>query len=149
MSGSNRLKGRLVLDSSVLIEMAYATELGEIMRSTFEMETPEAYTTQLALTETFYVLCRKLGAAIAQKMIEALLESKYLTPATKGELASVAGRIKCDRTISLADSYVIAAAQMESATAVFSRRERELQNEISKKPFDIDILFLEDLMPKR
>jgi len=56
-----------------------------------------------------------------------------------------AGAYKCGRTISLADCYVIAIAELQHATAVFARHENGLDEEIRRKPFDVSILFLEDL----
>jgi hypothetical protein len=47
--------------------------------------------------------------------------------------------------MSLADCYVIATARTHGASAVFARHEKDLDAEIKRKRFDIDVLFLEDL----
>ncbi len=52
-------KKALVLDTSVLIEIAYATKIGE--KSVKLIEERLAYTTELATAEMFYIICRKIG----------------------------------------------------------------------------------------
>lgn len=48
------LKKKLVFDASVLIELAYATDLGE--KALKLMRQREIYTTEQAITELFYIL---------------------------------------------------------------------------------------------
>jgi len=134
-------KKALVLDASVLIEMAYATELGEKAKKLIEERL--AYTTELAIAETYYILCRKIGPNNAREKIENLLDSGYLSVLHIDPLSL--GRIKCERAISLADSYVIALARKIKGVALFARKEKELAEETKKRGFEVDILFLEEL----
>jgi predicted nucleic acid-binding protein len=55
------LKGKLAIDTSALIELIYCDSLGQKLKKALETDTVEAYTTELAITELRYVLCRKLG----------------------------------------------------------------------------------------
>ena len=60
------------------------------------------------------------------------------------ELDMAAGVFKCERAISLADCYVLGLAELEGATALFGRRESELEKEVKKKAFAVPVRFLED-----
>jgi hypothetical protein len=60
------------------------------------------------------------------------------------ELDMAAGTIKCERAISLADCYVLGLAKLEGVTALFAKREKELEKEIEERAFDIPVQFLED-----
>lgn len=134
-------KKALVLDTSVLIEIAYATKIGE--KAVKLIEERLAYTTELAITEMFYIICRKIGPDNAKEKIENLLNSGYLSILHVDPLSP--GRVKCRRAISLADSYIIALAEKIKGIALFARKEKELVNEIKKKKFDVEILFLEEI----
>jgi len=111
----------IVIDASVLIEMLYDTKIGRKAKKLLENST--TYTTELAITETYYILCKELGSEEARDRINSLLDSGYI------DVLSVepdkVGDIKCERTISLADSYVLALAEKINAVAVFARREKE------------------------
>ena len=137
---------KLVYDASVLIEMVYGTEIGKYALELAQSSEHDVYTTDIALAELYYILCRNLGLEEADTKIKELHESEciinlYVSP-------QEGGRIKCYRAISLADSFVIALAKKIKAAAVFAKKERELQREIDKRPFDIDIIFLEDFVKK-
>jgi hypothetical protein len=128
-----------VLDASALIELAYATPTGEKVKNLLE-DAGEALTTQLALTELYYILCRKLGAKFAREKLNDLMASNYVIP--YGEpLISEAGKIKCERKISLADSHIIALANKINGRAIFARREKELDREDKSRAFEVELLF--------
>jgi len=134
-------KKRLVFDASVLIELAYATELGK--KALELMKLNDVYVTELAIVETYYILCRKLGEEKAAEKIENLLESGYV------EIFNVSpikvGKIKCSRAISIADCYTIALAEKIKGVAIFARKEKELIKEMRRQEFSTQIMFLEDL----
>ncbi len=134
----------LVVDAGVLIEIAYATKLGEAAARVIE-ESP-SYTTPYAITELFYVLCRRFSSEFAEEKVTLLLESNYVKVEHSSELCLEAGKIKCERRISLADCYIIALAKMLAGKAMFARREREIQKESDRKPFDVEIIYAEDLI---
>ena len=55
------LKGKLAIDTSALIELIYCEAPGQKLKTTLESDLVEAWTTELAVAELKYVLCRKLG----------------------------------------------------------------------------------------
>jgi len=57
-----------------------------------------------------------------------------------------AGKIKCKRSISIADSYIIACALELDAKALFARKEKEIIQEIGKRKFERPVVFLQDLI---
>jgi len=130
-----------VFDASVLIELAYATNLGE--KALKLMKQRDIYTTEFAIAETFYILCRKLGEEEAKKKVNDLLASGFIDLLYVSPFE--AGRIKCKRAISLADCYAIALAEKVKGCAVFAKKEEEMMKEIERKEFPIPIVFLEDL----
>ena len=73
------LKGKLAIDTSALIELMYCDILGQKLKKALETEMVEAYTTELAITELRYVLCRKLGWQQSKERVNKLLASGYFT----------------------------------------------------------------------
>jgi len=98
-----------------------------------------------AVAELFYILCRRKGREFAREAVEALLWSGYVRVGSSTELDVEAGRYKCERSVSLADCYVLAMAKLLGAAAVFARREHDLAREMSLRKFDVGVLFLEDI----
>jgi hypothetical protein len=137
-----------VLDASVLVELAYGTKVGEAIKTLLE-ESDKAFTTQLSLTELFYILCRKLGAELAEKKITDLIESGYITPEQPRSLIYEVGKIKCKRAISLADCYIIALAKEVGGKAVFARKEREIEKEMMKEVFEVEFVFGDELIGQK
>ena len=93
-------------------------------------------------SEIFYILCRQLGNSIAKQKIDILLECVEVIEGR--EIQILAGKYKCVRSISLSDCFTLAVAEKLDIPALF-RKERELVNEIKKKKFEIEIVFIEDL----
>ena len=60
-------------------------------------------------------------------------------------LVDLAAKYKCERSISLADCFVLALAKRLGCKALFTRREQELVKEMNKKKFDVEILFLSQI----
>ena len=123
------------------------TKAGETIREYFETLKPEetANCSMLAISEIFYVLCRLRGVAFAEDKINNMVKSQVLKIYSTTELAIETGRIKCERAISLADCGCIATAKLANAKAVFAGKEEEIVREMERKPFDIEIIFLEEL----
>jgi predicted nucleic acid-binding protein len=140
------LRGNIALDSSVLIEYLTGTKTGEILKQYFETLKPEEKVScsLLTISEVFYVLCRLRGAKFAEEKINDMLTSRVLDICDSAEIAVRTGKIKCERSISLADCSCIAVAEMANAKAVFAKKEKELVKEIEKKPFNREIIFLQD-----
>lgn len=115
------------------------------MRDALLEENVYAYTTEIAVTEVKYILCRRLGWEEGCKRVNKLLNSGYIEVYGTGQLVDVAAKYKCGRSISLADCFTLALAKKLDCKALFARKEQELIKEIDKKPFDVEILFLEDI----
>ncbi len=139
------LKGKLVIDTSALIELIYCDKLGQKLKKALETNMVEAYTTELAITELRYVLCRKLGWQQSKQRVDKLLASGYFTVGDTSQLINEAAKIKCQRAISLPDCFILALANKIAGNALFARQEQELADEMVKKSFGSTLLFLEEL----
>ena len=137
---------RLSLDSSVLIAYLLGEETGEIAKTRIFQLGRTLFFNRLGLAEVFYTLCRKKGFNSAKESVTTFIQTHYCTFEDSSDLAIEAASYKCERSVSLADCYVIALAKLRGSTAVFARRERELVAEMDRKEFDVPILFLEDLV---
>lgn len=140
------LQGKLSIDSSVLIAYLLGEETGEFAGTHIFQPGKVILFNRLGLTEVFYTLCRKRGINFAKESVTTFIQTRYCTFEDSDDLAIEAAAYKCERAVSLADCYVIALAKLRGSTAVFARREREIVAEISRKKFDVPILFLEDLI---
>ena len=138
------LKGKLAIDTSALIELIYCDILGQKLKKALETDMVEAYTTELAITELRYVLCRKLGWQQSKERVNKLLASGYFTVEDTSQLINEAAKIKCQRAISLPDCFILALAHKIDGNALFARQEQELADEMGKKSFGITLLFLEE-----
>jgi len=138
------LSGKLVLDTSALIELISSTPTGLKLKKALKNGVAEASTTELNIAELRYILCRRLGLAEANERVDKLLASGYITVDSISPLILEASRYKCERAISLADCFCLALAQKSFYSALFARVEKDLVKEKQRKPFDVEILFLED-----
>ena len=139
------LKGKLAIDTSALIELLYCDSLGQRLKKALETDVIEAYITELAITELRYILCRKLGWPQSSEKVNKLLASGYFTVEDTSRLIDEAAKIKCKRAISLPDCFTLALAHKITCSALFARKEQELADEMKKKPFDVSLLFMEEL----
>ena len=138
------ITGTLVLDASVLIDLLTLSKRGKVIMKLLLDDLIDAHTTEYAIIETKYILCRKIGWDSANERVNKLLASGYINVVKTDEIMDLAAKYKCMRRISLADSLVIALAKKLDCKVVFSRKEKEIAEEIKKKKFDVKILFLED-----
>ena len=138
------LKGKLAIDTSALIELIYCEAPGQNLKNVLESDVVEAWTSEIAIAELRYVLCRKLGWRESNERVNKLLASGYLKVEDTLTLINEASKTKCTRAISLPDCFTIALAQKIEGNALFARKEQDLIKEMQKKPFDVKILFLED-----
>ena len=139
------LRGNTALDTSALIEYLTGTKAGETIKTYFETLKPEetANCSTLTISEIFYVLCRLRGLKFAEDKVNDMLKSQTTQVHNTTDLAVQTGKIKCERAISLADCSCIATAKLANAKAVFARKEKELLREMERKPFDVEITFLQ------
>lgn len=138
------LSGRLVLDGSALVDAVFSSPSGVRLVEVLEKELVIAYTTELGIAELRYVVCRKLGLKESKERVDKLLASGYVQVEDVSGLIEDTARLKCERAISLADCFCLALARKNGCGALFARRESDLIKEMRKKPFDVEVLFLED-----
>jgi len=138
------LKGKLAVDTSALIELIYCDEPGQELKKALESDLVEAWTTELAVAELRYVLCRKLGRHQSNERVNKLLASGYIKVEDTLKLINQASKIKCRRAISLPDCFTLALAHQISGNALFARKEQDLTAEMHKEPFEVNILFLDE-----
>lgn len=140
------LSASYALDTSVLIEMLTSSPLGNRLMNSLIAYSTRAYTSEVNLAEAEYVLCRRLGYEAAKAKMDKLRKSNFLLIADTEQTSRIAARIKCQRSLSLADCYSIATSKATESKALFAFREQELTREIGRKPEDIEVSFLEDLI---
>lgn len=143
------LKGVYAADTSTLIELVYGSLPGEALRDALLEEDVEVVTHELAIAEFRYVLCRKIGKKRGKARVEKLLASGYIMVEDVSGLIESAADYKCMRAISLPDCFTLSLGREKSLPVLFAGREGELVKEMDRKPFKIEILFLEDYTPTR
>lgn len=147
MRGKRGLTETLSIDSGLVLAYLLGEDLGEIARDEILSRKRRAYCSKVAVSELFYILCRRLGEDFAREAVGALLNSGRVSVVSSDEVDMEAGAYKCARGVSLADCYVLAVAKAFNAAAVFAKREDDLDREAGRKPVDVEMVFLED-MPK-
>ena len=138
------LKGKLAVDTSALIELIFCDEPGQKLKKALESDLVEAWTTELAVAELRYVLCRKLGWHQSTERVNKLLASGYIKVEDTLKLINHASKTKCKRAISLPDCFILALAHQIAGDALFARKEQDLTAEMQKEPFEVNIIFLEN-----
>jgi hypothetical protein len=133
----------VVFDGGAVIELLLIGEDSSLFKNIAE-EIIIPTTTDLAIVEAEYILCRKFGKEIAFEKVDNLLDSNYFNVVSLGSYRRKLSELKCFNPISLPDCNTIAIAVDLKIPALFARREKEITNQIGKKPFDTKIYFLED-----
>ncbi len=111
-------------------------------------ESWDAWCTEIAILETLYILCREYGREESLKRVNALRESHTIQIKPIVGYCDLAASIKCERSIALPDCLTIALAESLKARAIFAHREKELDLTIQQRPFNIEILFLDEIVSK-
>jgi len=138
--------GFLALDGGVLIGLSLGEKDFTSLEESLLSEETIGLTHELAITELLYILCRKTSMEIALEKLNYLKLSGYIEIINISELIEMASELKCKRALALADCFTIALAKKYSGKAVFAKLENEIKKEITKEPFDIDIVFIIDNM---
>lgn len=138
------LSGRLVLDTSALVELVFLTPEGLRLMQAMLDEEVEARATELGVTELRYLLCRRLGREEGKRTVDKLLASGYLLVEEITDILEDAARYKCERAISVADCFVLSLARKLDCRALFAYQEEELSKEMNRRPFDVSIIFLRE-----
>jgi len=140
------LSGDLALDTGIIVEMLLSSDIGGMVTQALIAESAETHSSEVNLTEAEYVLCRKLGWETAESKVDNLRRSNYVLIADTEQVSKIAARIKCERALALGDCYTLATAKATSSKALFAFREEELQREMKRRSFDVQLIFLEDMM---
>ncbi len=72
------IAGTLAIDAGVIIELLFQSKAGITIRNALLEEIIDAHTTEMAITEVKYILCRKFGWEESCKRVEKLLSSGYI-----------------------------------------------------------------------
>lgn len=142
------LRGSMVFDASVLLELLLSTPGGALVREGLLSGELSGYATELAVVEARYVLCRKLGWGEAARRVSQLLASGYVAVVDVSPLCEAAAKYKCEMAIALPDCFTLSLAESLHVPALFARRERELVRELSRGKLGVEVLFLEDYVRK-
>ncbi len=143
---SEELTGDMVFDTSVLLELIMGSRAGRRLSELLKADALRPLTTEINVAELRYILCRKVGEDQATDVVQKLLNSGYLKIIPTNDVAKEASLLKCQRAISLVDCFTFALGKTSQSKVLFARHEKELDREIEKSPFDITVLFLQDLI---
>jgi predicted nucleic acid-binding protein len=124
--------------------MLLGTPAGRMASDSLLSNSFVAYACHYNLSEAEYILCRMLGRTQARSKVDNLVRSNYVSFTDADRLYAKAAEIKCERALALGDCYTIANAKVTNSTALFAFREEELSREMERKPFDVQIKFIED-----
>ncbi len=139
------LRGDIIFDTSILIEIIAGTDTGKRIASLLKEEVIRAFTTELNIIELRYVLCRKAGWEKASEIVDNLIRSGYIKIISTREISERAALLKCQRALSLIDCFTIAAGETTKRKVMFARKEKELENELKRKQFQTTIIFAADI----
>jgi predicted nucleic acid-binding protein len=132
----------VVVDTGVWIEYFLETTLGKKFKERIVEDQISIYISETVVSEIFYVLCRQKGIKEAKKKIDMVLDGAEVIEGR--EIQMIAGKYKCERAISLSDCFTMAVSKRTGFPALF-KEEEEIRQEISKKAFDVELFFLEDI----
>ena len=138
------LRGSIVFDASVLLELLLSTPGGALIRDKLLSGELFGYATELAVVEAEYVLCRKLGWEEAARRVSQLVASGYVAVVDLSPLCEEAAKYKCEMAIALPDCFTLSLAESLHIPALFARRESELVRELDRRRLSVKVLFLED-----
>jgi predicted nucleic acid-binding protein len=136
-------KSRVAIDASCLIAIQADEPLNEKFQNLLKSKW-NGYCTEMAILETFYILCRKLQWKIAKTKINALQESNVIKIKPINTLLEIAAQLKCQRSIAIADCLTIALAESIKGKAIFYHKERELEKTMENELFNVEIIFFDE-----
>lgn len=147
-------KGKLVLDTSVLIEyIVERSPYRNIVERLFEESVNgevELYINYITLSEAFYIASRVYKAAsISNPNVEALNYISWIGSRVKmidvdNDIAIRAGEIKKLLHIALPDCYVIASAKVIGGTPLFKKVEEEMKR-VKLEMEKLGVRFLDEI----
>ncbi|MEM3070732.1 MAG: PIN domain-containing protein [Candidatus Bathyarchaeia archaeon] len=142
MSKGSEGLSRKALDGGVLIALAIDDPAARKLKDEILRERVLAFCSEIALVEMEYVLCRKLRSKIAEEKRRYLLESNMINIIETNVLMNEVAKLKCERALSLPDCFTLSLAKIFNCEALFVKREKEIEEEVKRKSFNIEIEFL-------
>lgn len=136
---------KVVLDGGAVIEFLLSGDESDLYKNIVDEKIIPSITT-LAIIETEYILCRKLGKDKSFEKVDNLLSSNYFQVFSLDSLSRRISILKCFNPIALPDCATIALAIKSNIPALFARKENELIKQLDKKKFEAKIYFLENLL---
>ncbi len=118
------LRGDMVVDTSILIEIALATKTGRMLLDNIIDELIKPYTTTLNITETLYIICRILNLDEAKKRLRLIIDSGYFKIISSNKVGMYVAECKCMFPISIVDCHTLALARRYGLPALFYRLEK-------------------------
>ena len=135
----------VVFDGGTIIELLLSGDESDLYKNIVNNDiTPMA--TSLAIIETEYILCRKIGRQQAFDKVDNLIDSSFISIYSLKKFLRDVSILKCNNPIALPDCATIALATKNRIPALFAKKEGELKNPLVIKAFEIDLFFLEDLI---
>ena len=135
----------VVFDGGTIIELLLSGDESDLYKNIVNNDiTP--MTTSLAIIETEYILCRKIGRQQAFDKVDNLIDSSFISIYSLKKFLRDVSILKCNNPIALPDCATIALATKNKIPALFAKKEGELKNPLVIKAFEIDLFFLEDLI---
>lgn len=133
-----------MLDTSILVEIALATEHGKELVELVIDRVLTPYTTSLNITEALYVICRLLGMNEAEKRVDLIVDSGYFNVVSSDRVSRSAVQCKCLFPVSIVDCHTLALAKEYNLPVLFYRMEREFEPIVGdlKKWIENEIFFL-------
>lgn len=126
------LEGDIVLDTSVLIEIALASDKGLELVKLIIDEAFTPYTTSLNVIEALYVMCRLFGIEDAEKRIDLIVKSGYFNIVSSDRVGRTAAQCKCLFPLSIVDCHTLALAKEYNIPVLFYRVEKEFKPILGK-----------------
>jgi predicted nucleic acid-binding protein len=126
------------------VEIVNGSDLGMGLKPRLESGAMLPHVTDLNLFELAYLVCRKEGPAKATEVVGSLRKAGYFEVHDVHAFLDDAARLKCGRALSTVDCITIAAGESLAIPVLFARHERELDAELKKGKFKVDLRFLTD-----
>lgn len=89
------LRGDMVFDTSILVEIVLATNIGKELIDFMINDDIRPYTTSLNIMELLYIICRLLNMNEAKKRVDLLVKSGYLNIISSDDVSMIAAECKC------------------------------------------------------
>ena len=132
----------IVFDTGVLVEILRGSEPALTLKARLEDGELTPHITEMNLFELSYLTCRKEGWTKASALVQSIRDSGYFRTHDTKEFLESAAEMKCDRSISIVDCITIAAGEALSIPVLFAKREKELDEELERRPFRTKLTFL-------